>query len=241
MFFLPNTFNNLWFILQTSPILSPFPSIPSLPARISLLRGSNLAKIRSSRGETLDESSTTSLGKCNSQSVPDISTYICTIYSVHAGSDSVCTINYVLEQIKFALYMLQQKQVFEASALTRSLKGHALVFEPAAPLNKIVNLCLQICLIDWLLKIPALPLAPLSHKSVWWCTSASSSPDRHHDGHHWWGNEEYCYFKEKLFLPLGGWTSWVWRNNFYLLVVRRVEFEEIIFTSWWLDELSLKK
>ena len=31
------------------------------------------------------------------------------------------------------------------------------------------------------------------------------------------------------------------RNYFYLLVVGRVEFEEIIFTSWWLDELSLKK
>ena len=27
------------------------------------------------------------------------------------------------------------------------------------------------------------------------------------------------------------------RNYFYLLVVGRVEFEEIIFTSWWLDEL----
>ena len=63
---------------------------------------------------------------------------------------------YMLEQIEFATYwnrsslhyMLKQKQVFEASALTRSLKGHASVFEPAAPLNKIVNLCLQICLID---------------------------------------------------------------------------------------------
>ena len=90
-------FSKLHYVLPYKDI-NPnfFPSIPSLPARISLLRGSNLAKIRSSRGETLDESSTTSLGKCNSQSVPDISTYICTIYSVHAGSDSVCTKNYVL-------------------------------------------------------------------------------------------------------------------------------------------------
>ena len=27
------------------------------------------------------------------------------------------------------------------------------------------------------------------------------------------------------------------RNYFYLLVVGRVEFEEMIFTSWWFDEL----
>ena len=53
----------------------------------------------------------------------------------------------MLDQIEYATYwnrsslhyMLKQKQVFEASALTRSLKGHALVFEPAAPLNNITS------------------------------------------------------------------------------------------------------